>query len=86
VAAGAKVAGMVNTREEVKGYLLGVQGLTDPAGDPAFIGQPVLVRAGKVWFLDGLGNLVIGISGTVSPPLGTTTGSYTGTVSMTVTY
>jgi len=36
--------------------------------------------------LDGLGNKVIGISGTVAPPLGTTTGTYTGTVSMTVTY
>jgi len=36
--------------------------------------------------LDGLGNLVIGISGTVSPALGTTTGTYTGTVTMTVTY
>jgi len=36
--------------------------------------------------LDGLGNLVIGLSGSVSPPLGTTTGSYTGTVTMTVAY
>lgn len=36
--------------------------------------------------LDGLGNKVIGISGTVSPPVGTTTGAYSGTVTMTVTY
>ena len=36
--------------------------------------------------LDGLGNLVVGLSGSVSPPLGTTTGSYTGTVTMTVAY
>lgn len=36
--------------------------------------------------LDGLGNLVIGISGTVAPPVGTTTGTYTGTVTLTVTY
>jgi len=36
--------------------------------------------------LNGIGTLTIGISGTVSPPLGTTTGTYTGTVSMTVAY
>jgi len=36
--------------------------------------------------LDGSGNLVIGISGTVAPPVGTTTGTYTGTIQMTVTY
>jgi hypothetical protein len=36
--------------------------------------------------LDALGNLVIGLSGTVSPPLGTTTGTYTGTITLTVTY
>lgn len=36
--------------------------------------------------LDGSGNLVIGISGTVAPPLGTTTGSYTGTITLTVSY
>lgn len=36
--------------------------------------------------LNGTGNLVIGISGTVSPPLLTTTGTYTGTVTLTVTY
>jgi hypothetical protein len=35
---------------------------------------------------DGSGNLVIGISGTVSPPLATTTGTYTGTVTLTVSY
>jgi hypothetical protein len=36
--------------------------------------------------LDSSGNLVIGISGTVSPPLATVTGTYTGTVTLTVTY
>lgn len=36
--------------------------------------------------LNALGNLTIGISGTVSPPLGTTTGNYTGTVTLTVAY
>lgn len=36
--------------------------------------------------LDGTGNLVIGIAGTVSPPLGSTTGTYTGTITLTVAY
>jgi hypothetical protein len=36
--------------------------------------------------LDGFGNLVIGLTGSVAPPLGTTTGSYTGTITMTVAY
>lgn len=36
--------------------------------------------------LDGLGALDIGISGLVSPPALTVTGTYAGTVSMTVTY
>jgi len=36
--------------------------------------------------LDGSGNLVIGISGTVSPPALTTTGLYTGTITLTVSY
>lgn len=36
--------------------------------------------------LDAGGNLVIGISGTVSPPVGTTTGNYSGTITMTVSY
>jgi hypothetical protein len=35
---------------------------------------------------DALGNLGIGIAGTVSPPLGSTTGSYTGTITLTVAY
>ena len=35
---------------------------------------------------DGTGNLVIGISGTVTAPVATTTGVYTGTVTLTVTY
>jgi hypothetical protein len=35
---------------------------------------------------DALGNLVIGILGTVSPPLATVTGTYTGTVTLTVSY
>ena len=35
---------------------------------------------------DGSGNLVIGISGTVSPSLTTVTGTYTGTITLTVTY
>lgn len=36
--------------------------------------------------LNASGNLTIGISGTVAPPLGTTTGSYTGTIQLTVAY
>lgn len=36
--------------------------------------------------LNASGNLVIGISGTVSPPNGTTTGNYQGTITLTVTY
>jgi hypothetical protein len=36
--------------------------------------------------IDGTGNLTIGISGTVSPPAGTTTGAYTGTITLTVAY
>jgi hypothetical protein len=36
--------------------------------------------------LDVSGNLVIGIAGTVSPPLGTTTGNYLGVITMTVSY
>jgi len=36
--------------------------------------------------LDGSGNLTIGITGSVAPPLGSTTGSYTGTITMTVAY
>lgn len=36
--------------------------------------------------LDGSGNLTVGISGTVSPPAGTTTGNYTGTITLTVSY
>jgi hypothetical protein len=35
---------------------------------------------------DALGNLTIGIAGTVSPPLGSTTGNYTGTITLTVAY
>jgi len=35
---------------------------------------------------DGSGNLVIGIAGTVSAPLATITGTYTGTVTLTVSY
>lgn len=36
--------------------------------------------------LSPTGTLVIGILGTVSPPLATTTGTYTGTVTLTVAY
>jgi hypothetical protein len=36
--------------------------------------------------LDGSGDLLIGLSGTVSPPLGSITGLYTGTITMTVSY
>jgi spore coat protein U-like protein len=36
--------------------------------------------------LDGSGNLTLGISGTVSPPAATTTGNYTGTITLTVSY
>ena len=32
------------------------------------------------------GSLIIGISGTVSPPVGSTTGNYTGTITLTVAY
>jgi hypothetical protein len=35
---------------------------------------------------DVAGNLTVGITGTVSPPLGTTTGLYTGTITLTVAY
>jgi len=35
---------------------------------------------------DAIGSLVIGIAGTVSAPLGSTTGSYTGTITLTVAY
>jgi hypothetical protein len=34
----------------------------------------------------GTGNMVIGIMGTVAPPLGTTTGNYAGTIVLTVAY
>jgi hypothetical protein len=36
--------------------------------------------------LSGTGNLSLGIAGTVSPALGTTTGAYTGTITLTVAY
>jgi len=36
--------------------------------------------------LDGLGALTIGIKGTVSPSAATTTGNYTGTITLTVSY
>jgi len=36
--------------------------------------------------LSGSGTLTIGITGTVSPPAGTTTGTYTGTITLTVSY
>jgi hypothetical protein len=36
--------------------------------------------------LDGTGNLIIGIAGTVSAPVGSTTGNYTGTITLTVAY
>jgi len=36
--------------------------------------------------LTGAGTLTIGIAGSVSPPAGTTTGSYTGTITLTVSY
>lgn len=36
--------------------------------------------------LDGSGNLIVGIAGTVSPPTLTTTGLYTGTITLTVSY
>jgi hypothetical protein len=35
---------------------------------------------------DALGALTIGIAGTVSPPVGSTTGNYTGTITLTVAY
>ncbi len=36
--------------------------------------------------IDGAGNLTVGISGTVSPPATTTTGNYTATITLTVSY
>lgn len=36
--------------------------------------------------IDATGNLTIGITGTVDPPLGTTTGTYDGTIILTVAY
>lgn len=36
--------------------------------------------------LDGAGNLTVGVRGSVTPPLGTTTGTYTGTITLTVIY
>lgn len=53
----ARVTGMINTPEEVTAYLQAFAGQTDQSGDPIFIGTPVLVRAGKVWFLNALGQL-----------------------------
>jgi hypothetical protein len=35
---------------------------------------------------DAVGSLIIGISGTVSPPVGSTTGNYFGTIVLTVAY
>jgi hypothetical protein len=35
---------------------------------------------------NALGNLTVGIAGTVSAPLGSTTGSYSGTITLTVAY
>ncbi len=51
--------GMVNTRAEIKAYL---ERLSNPAiatdgVNAIFSGRPVLVRAGKVWFLDALGQV-----------------------------
>jgi hypothetical protein len=43
-------------------------------------------NAAFLTLLNGFGDAVIGISGTVSPPLATTTGTYTGTVTLTVSY
>jgi hypothetical protein len=36
--------------------------------------------------LDAVGSLIIGIAGTVSPASGTTTGTYTGTITLSVSY
>lgn len=35
---------------------------------------------------DGTGNLIVGLSGTVAPPVLSTTGNYTGTITLTVAY
>jgi hypothetical protein len=43
-------------------------------------------NAVHVTSFDGTGNASIGIAGTVSPPAGTGTGSYTGTITLTVAY
>jgi hypothetical protein len=56
-ATAAKVAGLVSSPEEIRAYLDAFAGATDQNGDPIFIGTPVLVRAGKIWFVNALGQL-----------------------------
>ena len=43
-------------------------------------------NASSTQSLDGTGSLIIGITGTVSPPTLTSTGLYTGTITLTVSY
>jgi MYXO-CTERM domain-containing protein len=56
------VAGLLNTEAEIEAYLRGMRGAVEtntgnPAGDPIFVGTPVVVRAGKVWYINALDRL-----------------------------
>jgi hypothetical protein len=59
----------------------GIQWVSFPATFTTFNPNAAFLTA-----LDVAGNLVVGVTGTVSPPLGTTTGTYTGTITLTVSY
>lgn len=63
-------------------------GATDGLLWAAYPAAPTTFNPNAPFFtsLDALGNLTIGISGTVSPPALAITGSYSGTITMTVTY
>ena len=63
-------------------------GTTDGLLWAAYPAAPTTFNPNAPFFTstNALGNLTVGIAGTVSPPLGSTTGSYTGTVTMTVAY
>jgi spore coat protein U-like protein len=57
-------------------------GIKDPLGTPSTFSPSAPFGTS----LDGSGALVIGITGTVSPPTLTATGLYTGTITLTVAY
>ena len=63
-------------------------GTTDGLLWAAYPAAPTTFNPNAPFFTstNALGNLTVGIAGTVSPPLGSTTGSYSGTVTMTVAY